>query len=307
MKIAIDPWAIRRDSLEDYFRKVAESGFHYIEFSQRDDFWPYYTHPTANDAQVRRVKRLLAEYGLELASCLPLYRWSSPDEDERQAAVRYWQRAIDITVELGCTTMNSEFSGRPEDPERSEGQFWRSMEAVLPRVEREGIQLNIEPHPDDFVEDGVRGVDMVRAVNSPNVGFLYCASHTFHMGGDAAGIIRYAGKDLKHLHISDTYDHRASFGARFISNPPGNAVRIHQHNPIGMGEVDWDEFFGALAEVGFDGIATCAVFSWAENFATDSPAMLRTVTERLASPAAHPATATATAPATDTATVGGVR
>jgi myo-inositol catabolism protein IolH len=32
---------------------------------------------------------------------LPLYRWSGPDEDERQAAVRNWRRAIQITVDLG--------------------------------------------------------------------------------------------------------------------------------------------------------------------------------------------------------------
>ena len=44
---------------------------------------------------------------------LPLYRWAGPDEDERQAAVRYWKRAIQITVDLGCDVMNSEFNGRP--------------------------------------------------------------------------------------------------------------------------------------------------------------------------------------------------
>jgi myo-inositol catabolism protein IolH len=285
MKIAIDPFAIRYASPREYLRRVAESGFKYIEFSQRDDFWPYYTHPTANDDQVKTFKRLLREFGLELASCLPLYRWSSPDEDERQAAVRYWQRAIDITVELGCQTMNSEFSGRPEAPERSEAQFWKSMETLLPRFEKEGLQLNIEPHPDDFVEDGIRAVDMVRAVNSPSVGFLYCASHTFHQGGNMAEIIRYAGRDLRHLHISDTYDHRASGGGRYISNPPGNPARIHQHNPIGLGEVDWDTFFGTLAEVGFDGIATCAVFSWAENFDRDSKEMFNVISQRLPGPA----------------------
>lgn len=282
MKIAVDPFSIRQGSLEDYFRRAAEAGFHYIEFSQRDDFWPYYTHPTANDAQVALTKKLLKKYDLELASCLPLYRWSSPDEDERQAAVRYWQRAIDITLELGCNQMNSEFSGRPEQPERSEGQFWKSMEVLLPRFECEGIKLNIEPHPDDFIEDGIRGVDMVRAINSPNVGFLYCAPHTFHQGGNMAEIIRYAGADLKHLHIADTFDHRASGGGRYISNPPGNPARIHQHNPIGLGEVDWEEFWGALRDIEFDGIATCAVFSWAENWDDDHARMYQLITEHLA-------------------------
>ena len=46
--------------------------------------------------------------------------------------------------------MNSEFNGRPEQAARSEAQFWRSMEELLPVFEREGIKLALEPHPDDF-------------------------------------------------------------------------------------------------------------------------------------------------------------
>lgn len=35
-----------------------------------------------------------------------------------------------------------------------------------------------------------------------------------------------------------------------------------QHLDIGQGEVDWDELFGTLTELGFDGIATVCVFAW---------------------------------------------
>lgn len=261
MKITLDPFMLRGKPLEDYFRGVADSGYKYIEFSQRDDFWPFYTHPTANDNQVAKVKKLLKDTGTELASCLPLYRWSSPDEDERQAAVRYWQRAIDITVELGCDQMNSEFSGRPEQRERSEAQFWKSLDVILPRIEKEGIKLNIEPHPDDFIEDGIEAVNMIRAINSPNVGFLYCLSHAFHQGHSMREVMEYAGPLLRHLHISDTFNHLASGGARYILNPPGTPARVHQHTEPGDGEIDFEEFFQILDDVRFDGIATVAIFS----------------------------------------------
>ena len=104
----------------------------------------------------RRSRARSTPPGSRVASLLPLYRWSGPDEDERQAAVRYWKRAIQITVDLGCEVMNSEFNGRPEQASRSEAQLWRSMEELLPVFEREGVQLRLEPHPDDFVEDGLR-------------------------------------------------------------------------------------------------------------------------------------------------------
>ena len=126
--------------------------------------------------------------------------------------------------------MNSEFSGRPEAASASEASFWRSMDELLPRFEGEGIQLRLEPHPDDFVEDGFAAVDLVRAINSANVSFLYCAPHTFHMGGDIAGIMRHAGSDLTHVHVADSFDHRASSGLRYIVNPPGSPARARSRS-----------------------------------------------------------------------------
>jgi len=217
-----------------------------------------------DDAGVAAFRRELAAAEVEVASVLPLYRWSGPDEDERQAAVRYWKRAIEITAALGVSVMNSELNGRPEKSAESEGQFWRSMEELLPVFEREGIRLVLEPHPDDFLEDGIGAVDLIRGINSDLVSFLYCAPHTFHQGGDLAAIMRHAGPLLTQVHIADSFDHRASSGLRYIVNPPGSTARIHQHLDIGQGEVDWDLFFATLAEVGFDGIATVCVFAWEE-------------------------------------------
>jgi myo-inositol catabolism protein IolH len=201
---------------------------------------------------------------VSIASVLPLYRWSGPDPDEREAAVRYWKRAIQVCVDLGCDVMNSEFNGRPEAAAASEAAFWRSMEELLPIFEREGVRLVLEPHPDDFMEDGRGAVDLIRGIDSPLVTFLYCAPHTFHQGGDLADVIRYAGPLLTQLHLADTFDHTGSSGLRYIVNPPGSTARIHQHLDIGQGEVDWELFFATLAEVGFDGIATVCVFAWEE-------------------------------------------
>lgn len=264
MRLAIDPLPFRNLPLPDMVRTVADLGYEWIEFSQRDDFFPFYRYPRANDHLVQVLKSSLKETGVQIASLLPILRWASPDEDERRAAVRAWMRSIDIAVELGVDQMNSEFSGRPEQAERSEAQFLRSMEVILPRLEKEGIKLNIEPHPDDFIEDGIEAVRMVRGLNSPLIGFLYCVPHTFYQGHDIAEIVEYAGPDLKHLHLADSLDYRASGGRRYLLNPAETNATVHQHLPYGQGEVDLDSFFAALKRIDFDGIATVAVFSQEE-------------------------------------------
>lgn len=274
MKLAIDPYMFRRVPLLELPSLVCELGYQWIELSPREDFTPFFTHPRTNDSTVAAFKRELAAAGVGVSSVLPLYKWSGPDEDERQAAVRYWKRAIQITADLGVDTMNSELNGRPEQAARSESQFWRSMEELLPAFEREGIRLVLEPHPDDFEEGGRAAVDLIRGINSPNVSFLYCAPHTFHMGDDAKGIMDCAGDLLTMVHVADSFNHNGSSGLRYIVNPPGSTVRVHQHLDIGQGEVDFQELFRGLESIGFDGIISTCVFAWEER-ARESSVFMR--------------------------------
>ena len=280
MKIALDPYMFRTTPLLELPRLVKDLGFDHIELSPRPDFIPFFVHPRVDTATIQAFKRALAEAEVEVATVLPLFHWAGPDEEERQNAVRYWKRAIEITVELGVDTMNTEFNGRPEAAPASEGQFWRSLEELLPIFEREGIQLRLEPHPDDFIEDGREAVDMIRGINHPNVSFLYCAPHTFHMGGDIKGVMNYAGDLLTHLHVADSFDHRASSGLRYIVNPPGSTARVHQHLDIGQGEVDWDVFFGTLEALEFDGIMTACVFAWEDRAEASSRFMREELARR---------------------------
>ncbi|CAN5657565.1 sugar phosphate isomerase/epimerase [soil metagenome] len=277
MRIALDPYMLRHVPLADLPAVVRDLGYDAIELSPREDFIPFFGHPRIGSSGVHAFRAALDAAGVEVVSVLPLFRWSGPDETERQAAVRYWKRAIALSVELGCRRMNSELNGRPEAAAASEACFWRSMEELLPVFEREGVDLALEPHPDDFVEAGDAAVDIIRGIDSPRVSYLYCAPHTFHMGGDIAAMLRHAGDLVTQVHLADSFDHRASSGLRYIVNPPGSTARIHQHLDIGQGEVDFEALFAALAEIGFDGILTSCVFAWEERAEDSSRSMRRAI------------------------------
>ena len=244
---------------------AAGLGYAWIELSPKDDFIPFFRHPRIDDAGVRRLKKVAADAGVGFASIIPLNRWSGPDEDQRQAAVRSWKRSIQIAVDLGVDVLNSEFNGRPEDPETAEAMFLRSMDELLPVLEREGVSLVLEPHPDDFVEDGLDAVGLVKGLNHPSVSFLYCTPHAFHQRHAPAEVIAAAGDLVTYVHLADAFDHTASHGLRYITNPPGNPVRVHQHMEVGRGEVPYDEVFAALAAVGFDGVVSSCVFGFEED------------------------------------------
>jgi myo-inositol catabolism protein IolH len=287
VKIALDPTPFHSThKLLEFPQLTADLGYEYLQLTPHVDMIPFFNHPKADHELVAKLRKACLDAGVGIASVLPVLRWSGPDEDAREAAVRYWKRAIQITVDLRVKVMNTEFSGRPEKPEESERAFYRSMEELVPIIEREGIDVLIDPHPDDFVEDGLAAIRIIRGINSPNFGLVYVASHTYHMGGNMREIMCEAGDMLRLVHVADTMDHRASHGLRYITNPPGNPVRVHQHLKIGDGDIDWDDFFGGLAELNFfdrpETVMVSSVFAENENADEVSRYQLETMKNHIA-------------------------
>ena len=122
-----------------------------------------------------------------------------PHEDERQTAVRYWKKAVEIAVEMGVDTMNSEF-GRAPRPTGSLRQLLRR--AVHTEIQR-GRLVALDGGPRAGVREGgcqpphrAASGGLVRDLASggrhdphdrlKNVKFLYCAPHTFYFGDDIA-------------------------------------------------------------------------------------------------------------------------
>jgi myo-inositol catabolism protein IolH len=291
MKIALDPYMHRHLSLPEICRKTAELGYEHIELSPRADFLDWWVMPRAHGQRIAHFKQALKDHHVSLTTLQPMYRWASPFEDERQWAMKCWKKAIEVSVEMGCETMISEF-GRGASPERSVGEkpgtntkemceaaWWRSMEELLPIFEREGITLSVEPHPEDWIEQLAPATDIVKVINSPRVKLSYIAPHTFYYGDDMAAMIRDAAPVLAHVRVADTFNPKASSQLRYIVNPPGSTVRVHQHLDIGQGEIDWELFFGTLAEVGFDGVLSSCVFAWEER-AEDSSRFMRSEIQR---------------------------
>lgn len=270
VRIALDPTPYHHDAgLLDFPDITARLGYDHFQLTPHADFSPFFRYPKADDTLVAALKKRAKDAGVTIPAILPVQRISSPEEHQRVAAVRNFRRVIELAVDLGVPVINTEFSGRPELGEDSEAAFYRSMEELLPIVESEGLHLNIDPHPDDFVEDGLEAWRVLRGLNSSHVGFVYVASHTFHYGDRAESLIPELGERLGAVYAADTFDHHRSHGLRYISNPPGNASRVHQHLAIGDGDVDFDGLFALLRASGYlerdDALIVSNVFAEDEN------------------------------------------
>ena len=274
MKVAFDVDVIKDLSVTNMVRQVSEWGYKYIEQSPHPRINPFYKHPKASREIMTEYKRALQTYGVDISSFIVVYRWSGPDEIRRQAAVKNWKRMIEIAVDMDVQVINTELSGTPDQPEICEEMWYRSMEELLPILEREGIRVEIQSHPWDFCELSNETSDLVKSLRSDNVTYLYSAPHTFFYDtgkGDVENMLKYAGQDLSHVLLADTMNH--TLNCRYIVNPPGVNATIHQHVGLGEGEVDFDTLFRTLREmdfankkfkVGGESIITASLFGYPE-------------------------------------------
>lgn len=285
MKLAYDPSMFRETmSLKDTFDKVASLGYEYLELSPRPDFIWFYEYPKVDSALIKKVKKLSADSGVKISSVLPVVQWASPDEQERQFAVRSMKRTIEITSELGVDILNTEFSGDKYQPNKSEGQWYKSMEELIPYFEKHNVKLEIQPHPNDFTESSLYATQLLRSLNKSWISQVWCASHSFYHDngkGDIQQQFKESGDLISHILIADTFNHVANQGLRYIINPPAAPVTIHQHLNPGEGDVDFDSLYQILRDEKFDGIITNNVFAWPDRVEWSNDKTLASIKEGL--------------------------
>jgi hydroxypyruvate isomerase len=115
------------------------------------------------------------------------------------------------------------------------------LRAVAPAAESHDVTVVPEllngrvDHPGYFLQRTARGVELVHAVDSPNVGLLFDVYHQQITEGDVTRRLRTHLDHVGHVHIADN---------------PGRAEP-------GTGELDYAHVFAALAEAGYEGVVSC--------------------------------------------------
>ena len=220
-----------------YIRKAAEIGFDVLEFQAQPLL-------EMSDDHIRELKKEADAVGIELTYSLGLdrrYDVSSLDESIRRRGVTYLQNII-RKMQVGGGTLLSGVSyagwGTPDNMGDSKMPFWnqsvKSMKEIIKVAEDCGVTYCVEAvnrFETCLINTAREALAYVAEIDSPNIGVLL---DTYHMNieedsiGDA---IRLVGADrLKSFHTGD-----------------------NNRRAPGRGHINWDEVFGALADIGYTG------------------------------------------------------
>ncbi len=206
---------------------------------------------TASKKRLAELRACFEKHGLEVAIetggryVLDPYRKHRPslvsvDEKGRNQRVAFYEKSIDIASALGAKVV-SLWSGIPKAQIPTETSWQRlvvGLRTVLDHAEKRGVKIGFEPEPGMFVENLEGWQILKERVSHPALGLTIDVGHLavteeapWHQH-----LIEHSG-DLVHVHLDDAKD------------------RTHEHLPLGEGEIDWPEILGALARIGYGGVA----------------------------------------------------
>jgi sugar phosphate isomerase/epimerase len=256
--------------LEDVLAFAAAQGYSCVELmcwppGTADRRYAGVTHVDVTDFgpdAVRHVQELARRHGVAISGLGYYPNPLSPVAEEAEVAVAHLHRVIDASAALGLNVVNT-FVGR--DPRLSVDENWpRFLEVWRPIVrhaEERGVRIGIEHCPMLFTRDEWPGGKnlattpaiwrrMFADIPSASFGLNYDPSHLVWQQIDTVAPIYEFRDRLVHVHAKDARIDRQALADHGVLSYP---KLWHTPKLPGQGDVPWGRFFGALADVGYQG------------------------------------------------------
>jgi sugar phosphate isomerase/epimerase len=162
-------------------------------------------------------------------------------DEDRPRRVDYLHRAIEIAADLGAEAMSCWSGILPQGVGQETGwsRLVEGTSAVLEAADRHDVLVAFEPEPGMFVDEVDGVLELRRRLGDParlritlDLGHVVCNEPR-----GMAETIRRAGALIANVQVDDM-------------------VRgVHEHLPLGTGQVDFRAALGTLEEVGYRGLA----------------------------------------------------
>jgi hydroxypyruvate isomerase len=228
-KISIMLWTVFRHlPFEQRLEKVAEAGYHNVELVDEFKQW--------SDEDYRRVNRRKRALDIAFDTTAGL-TYGVGDPSQRDALLAELRKMLPTLDRLECPTLivmsGNRVPGMP--PAVQHQSCVEGLKRAADVIEGKGVRLvieNIDPeeNPRYYLTSVAEGFEIIRAVNHPQIKFLYDFYHEQIAEGN---LIEKLEKNIEYT------------GVVHIADVPG------RHEP-GTGEIDYRNIFKKLGQLKFD-------------------------------------------------------
>jgi hydroxypyruvate isomerase len=235
-KLSVMLWTVFRDMpFEQRLKKVAEAGFKYVELVGEYQKWSDDDFVRANTQRKELGISFDSTAGLKHGICNP---------DDREALLADLREALGSMERLECPSIillsGNTVPGMTREAQRQSCVDGLNAAAKLiegRKIAGDPVRLLLETidpeeNPKYFLTSAAEAFEIVKAVNHPQVKFLY---DFFHEQIAEGNLIEKLVKNIQHV------------GLVHIADVPG------RHEP-GTGEINYQSIFRKLAELKFAGM-----------------------------------------------------
>ena len=211
---------------------------------------------TVTPEKIRETLDILSSHGLEL-SALCCGGSELKNSETNPADVKAIERALDLSVRLGCRIVTAHIGVVPEE-ECAEKEIMRqAMNEISGFGDAVGAKFAVETGP----EPGKILGGFLDSLDGHGIGINFDPANLVMCSDDRPeNALRYLGKYVVHTHAKDGVmlsKKIAEARAAGRKTPEYDALvekgRTYLEVPLGEGDVDFDVYLPALAASGFDG------------------------------------------------------
>ncbi len=228
-KISIMLWTVFGNMpFEQRLEKVSDAGYHNVELVREFEHW--------SDADYARINRKKHQLGITFDTTAGM-RHGVGDPEEREAMLKDLEDMITVCHKLECPRLIV-MSGNVVPGMTHADQHESCIEGLkraAEKVEGKNVEIlveNIDPeeNPKYFLTSVAEGFEIIRAVNHPQVRFLYDFYHEQIAEGN---LIEKMEKNIDLV------------GVFHIADVP------HRHQP-GTGEINYNNIYKKMVELKYD-------------------------------------------------------
>ncbi|MDY3551642.1 sugar phosphate isomerase/epimerase [Gemmata sp. JC717] len=200
-------------------------------------------------AEYKPIRAELDRLGLKCTTVTVLTKETnaiSPDAATWQKAVEWLKTVVEINHILGAETVCGPFhsalgefsgAGPTADEKKRSADVLRAAAEFAKQANLTMAVEYLNRFECYLVTTAAQAVELVKAVDHPNLRTMYDSFHAHIEEKDPAAAIRTVAPVLAHVHISE-----------------------NDRGTPGSGQVNWDDTFTTLSEVGYDGWMTIEAF-----------------------------------------------
>lgn len=250
MRTSLSSFVYLNYTLDSAIEHTATAGFDAI------DIWggrPHAFRADLREHQIRHLRELLDDFGLEVASFIPAQVHyptilCHPRKSIRFDSIDYMTHSVETAARLGAPIVSVAAGHTLDDQDKDEG--WDLLADSLLRIcdfaSNYDVLIAIEPaNPleTDLINTTVQAMDMIDQLGCENLGVLFDTGQSLLVGEDTPAAIEYLGERLFHLHLNDNHGQR------------------DEHLIPGRGNYDFQALIRALNLAMYDGYLT-AELGW---------------------------------------------